>query len=209
EWSTSSNPRDPLHDEPFAAAFCVNILMSVCRLVDGYSYWTFSDIFDENYMPSKPFQGGFGLLTIEGVPKPAYRAFELLHRLGTEELTMDGVHNTVKAWTVRRDNTITVLVTNHALPRHPINTELVHLSLTGASTPRIAYVERIDYDHANAKQAWQRMGAPEYPTRLHIDQLEVASQMEKEPIRLSHTDATLSIDLDISPHAVAAVTIEF
>ena len=94
--------------------------MDVARLVNGYSYWTFSDIFTENYMPSLPFQGGFGLLTLEGVPKPAYRAFELLHRLGTDELIVDGVHETVRVWAIRRERSITMLVTNHALPRHPV-----------------------------------------------------------------------------------------
>ncbi|MDQ6736928.1 MAG: beta-xylosidase [Gemmatimonadota bacterium] len=209
EWSTSSNPRDQFHDDPFAAAFCVNILMSVSRIVESYSYWTFSDIFDENYMPSKPFQGGFGLLSIEGVPKPAYRAYELLHRLGTDELPVEGTHDTVKAWSVKLENKVTVLFTNHALPKHPINTELVHMSLTGASAPRIAYVERVDQDHANAKRAWQAMGEPEYPSKLHIEQMEVASEMRREPLALSYTDNIVEFDIALPPHSVAAVTVEF
>lgn len=208
EWSTSSNPRDQLHDDPFAAAFSVNILMSVCRLAKAYSYWTFSDIFDENYMPSKPFQGGFGLLSIEGVPKPAYRAFELLHHLGTDELPVDGIHDTVTAWTVRRDNSITVLLTNHALPRHPINTELVHLTLTDAPQARTAYMELIDESHANAKLAWQQMGSPEYPSKLHIEQMEAASRVVKQPLAISYNDRTIGIDISLAPHAVAAVTVE-
>ena len=61
-------------------------------LVQGYSYWTFSDIFEENYFPSVPFQGGFGLLNIHGIAKPAYRAFQLLHELGTELMPVDGTH---------------------------------------------------------------------------------------------------------------------
>ncbi|MEO7218419.1 MAG: beta-xylosidase [Gemmatimonadaceae bacterium] len=209
EWSTSSNPRDQLHDDPFAAAFSVNILMSVCRLVSAYSYWTFSDIFDENYMPSKPFQGGFGLLSIEGVPKPAYRAFELLHQLGTDELPVEGTHETVSAWTVRRNNATTVLLTNHALPRHPINTEMVHIALSDAPKPMVAYVERIDDDHANAKRAWQEMGSLEYPTRLQIEQMEVASRIVRQPIALTYKDRTVGIDISLPPHAVAAVTVEF
>lgn len=43
---------------------------------------TFSDIFAENYFPSAPFHGGFWLLSLHGVPKPTYRAFELLHDIG-------------------------------------------------------------------------------------------------------------------------------
>lgn len=49
EWCTSSNPRDALHDAPYAAAFIVKTVLEANGLVDGYSYWTFSDIFEENY----------------------------------------------------------------------------------------------------------------------------------------------------------------
>ncbi len=85
EWNSSSNPRDPLHDEPYAAAFAVSTIMEARSLVEGYSFWTFSDIFEENYFPSAPFHGGFGLLNLHGIPKPTYRAFELLHNIGTEQ----------------------------------------------------------------------------------------------------------------------------
>src|SRR5918912_1950782 len=47
EWNTSSNPRDPLHDEPYAAAFLVKTVMEAAGLVEGYSFWTFSDNFSE------------------------------------------------------------------------------------------------------------------------------------------------------------------
>lgn len=58
--------------------------MEMSGLVEAYSFWTFSDIFEENYFPSVPFHGGFGLLNLHGIPKPTYRAFQLLHHLGTE-----------------------------------------------------------------------------------------------------------------------------
>jgi transketolase len=70
EWNISSNPRDPLHDGPFAAAFVTKIIMEAHGLVQGYSFWTFSDIFEENYFPSVPFHGGFGLLNLHGIAKP-------------------------------------------------------------------------------------------------------------------------------------------
>lgn len=49
--------------------------MSVDDVVDGYSYWTFSDLSEENYFPSVPFHGGFVMMNLYGVPKPIYRAF--------------------------------------------------------------------------------------------------------------------------------------
>ena len=66
-----------MHDDPYAAAFIVKTVLEANGLVQGYSYWTFSDIFEENYFPSVPFHGGFGLLNIHGIAKPSYRAFEI------------------------------------------------------------------------------------------------------------------------------------
>ncbi|HEX6383909.1 MAG TPA: beta-xylosidase, partial [Anaerolineae bacterium] len=155
EWNIASNPRHHLHDEPFAAAFATHIIMSVAGLVEGYSYWTFSDIFEENYFPSEPFHGGFGLLNLHGIPKPVYRAFELLHRLGTEMLAVAGSHETVETWVVRKENSATVLLINDAQPRHSIQTELVQIQLNSAPRPRTVYVERIDDEHANPRRLWQ------------------------------------------------------
>src|SRR5205807_6793348 len=115
EWNTSSNDRDPLHDEPYAASFIVKTVLEAAGLVAAYSFWTFSDIFEEHYFPSLPFHGGFGLLNLHGIPKPAYRAFEILHALGGRRLRVHGIHETVDAWVVQDDTKVTVLLTNHAL----------------------------------------------------------------------------------------------
>lgn len=152
EWNASSNPRDPLHDEPYAAAFVVKTILEAHGLMEAYSFWTFSDIFAENYFPSQPFHGGFGLLTLHGIAKPTYRAFQLLHRLGRELLTISGSHETVDAWLIRNENSTTLILTNHALPRHLINPEQVHIELKPLARPRAVHIERIDADHANAKK---------------------------------------------------------
>jgi xylan 1,4-beta-xylosidase len=105
EWNTSSNPRDPLHDEPYAAAFVAKTLLEASGLAEGYSFWTFSDIFEEHYFPSVPFHGGFGLMTLHGIPKPTYRAFELAHRLGDSDCRR-GLHHTVDAGCARVSTTV-------------------------------------------------------------------------------------------------------
>jgi len=209
EWNVSSNPRDPLHDEPFTAAFASKIVMEASGLVAGYSFWTFSDIFSENYFPSIPFQGGFGLLNIHGIAKPVYRAFELLHHVGTELLGVEGSHETVNAWVVRKQNEATILLTNHAMPRHPIQTELLNLRITDSPQPRVIYIERIDEDHANPRLLWQAMGEPQYLNALQVDQLKAASCLVKQPQPWTYGQQTVDMSLALPPHAVAAITIEF
>jgi xylan 1,4-beta-xylosidase len=209
EWNASSNPRDPLHDEPYAAAFVTKTVMEANGLVEGYSFWTFSDIFEENYFPSVPFHGGFGLLNLHGIPKPAYRAFEVLHRLGTELLLVDGLHDTVDAWAVRREDSVTVLLTNHALPQHQIKKERVSIQLRGGPQPLCAWVERIDESHANPRRLWQTMGEPEYLNSSELERLREASCMVREPHSWNYEDGAVHLDLVLPPHSVAAVTVEF
>ena len=180
EWNISSNPRDPMHDEPFAAAFITRIIMEARGLVQGYSYWTFSDIFNENYFPSVPFQGGFGLLALRGIAKPAYRAFQLLHRVGFESLDVSGTQATADAWVIRKERGATVIVTNLAMPRHPIKTELLNIRLSGTPEPRSAWIERMDDDHANPRELWRKMGEPEYLSAMQVEQLGSASTLRKE-----------------------------
>jgi xylan 1,4-beta-xylosidase len=209
EWNISSNPRDPLHDEPFAAALVSKIVMEASGLVEGYSFWTFSDIFSENYFPSIPFQGGFGLLNIHGIAKPVYRAFELLHHLGTELLSVEGSHETVNAWVVRKNNSSTILLTSHAMPRHSIQTQLLNLRITDAPQPRIVYVERIDEDHANPRRLWQAMGEPNYLSAVQVEQLKAVSCLVKQPQPWTYDQQTIDLSFALPPHAVAAITIEF
>jgi xylan 1,4-beta-xylosidase len=209
EWNISSNPRDPLHDEPFTAALASKIVMEASGLAEGYSFWTFSDIFAENYFPSVPFQGGFGLLNIHGIVKPVYRAFELLHRLGNQLLSVEGNHETVNAWVVRKEKSLTILLTNHAMPRHPIQTELLSLRIVNAPEPRVVYIERIDEDHANPRRLWQAMGEPVYLNALQVEQLKAISCLVKQPHPWRCEQQNIDLSFSLPPHAVAAITVEF
>ena len=209
EWNSSSNPFDHLHDEPYAAAFIIKSIMDVSGIVDGYSYWVFSDIFEENYFPSLPFHGGFGLLTLPGVAKPTYRAFELLHRLGGELMLVDGLHETINVWVVGKENGVTVLLTNHALPGHSIETEQVMVRLSNASKPKKALISRIDKNQANPRVVCEEMGSPTYPSASQLDRLYDASSLVWERLSFKWSRNTVVLEIDLPPHAVAAIEMEF
>jgi xylan 1,4-beta-xylosidase len=209
EWNVSSNPRYARQDEPYAAAFIIKTVLEMAGLVEAYSFWTFTDIFEENYFPSAPFHGGFGLLSLHGVPKPSYHAFELLHRLGDELLPVEGAHETVDAWAARAGGGLLVLVTNHALPRQPISAQRIAVELAGAPPPRAVTLERIDAHHANPRGEWERLGSPEYLRASDVERLEDASRLRPEPQPWRHEGGGLLFELDVPPHGVAAVTVAF
>jgi xylan 1,4-beta-xylosidase len=205
EWSTSSNPRDPIHDDPYAAAFIVKTVLEANGLVQGYSYWTFSDIFEENYFPSVPFHGGFGLLNLYGIAKPAYRAYQLLHELGTEIRPVEGHHETVDAWLVSDTGSSTLVLTNFALPRHPITTESVSFTMKSAMAFRSASLRRIDLDHANAKRRWEQMGKPGYLSAAMVNELDAASALQSEDQPMTYESGQYKLELTLPPQSVAAI----
>ncbi len=209
EWCTSSNPRDPMHDDPYAAAFIVKTVLEQTGLVQGYSYWTFSDIFEENYFPSVPFQGGFGLLNIHGIAKPAYRAYQLLHGLGTELMPLEGQHDTVDAWLVRDGKSATLVLNNFALPCHPIATETVTFTLKGATIANSVTIQRIDLDHANAKRRWEEMGKPEYLSAGMVAKLNEVSQLQTEALNAIKQGSETVIEVEMPPQAVATIHFEW
>ena len=214
EWSISSNPRDPMHDGSFAAAFATRIVMSVDDLVDGYSYWTFSDIFEENYFPSAPYHGGFGMMNLYGVPKPIYRAFQMLRTLGDRQADVLGEKANVMAWVGLDADalaTTNAVLINHAAPRHPIAPEPVTLRLAHAPnvTPRRVTVARVDAHHANPEAAWKLMGAPEYPSPAQVEQLMAASLLNAEPIAFALSPSGVDIDLVLAPQSVNHLCIEW
>lgn len=209
EWNTSSSPFDPLHDEPYAAAAVASTIMEANGLVEGYGFWTFSDIFEENYLPSLPFHGGFGLLTLHGIPKPTYRAFELLHDLGDRQSLVDGLHETVDCSVIQKDSSVTVWLTNQATPGHSIETEDIEIRLDNAREPIAARIRRVDEEHANAKRMWEEMGQPEYLSRKDVERLEEASQLVSETQPVDFRDGSVFLRTTLPAHGVAAVTIDF
>jgi xylan 1,4-beta-xylosidase len=129
--------------------------------------------------------------------------------LGTEILEVEGSHATVDAWTVRKGNTVSIVVTNLAMPRHPIQTELVDVRLAGWPAPRTAWIERIDEDHANPRRLWRAMGEPDCLSPLQLKQLSAASCLRKEAQPWKYENGNTQFAVDLPPQSVAAVTIEY
>jgi xylan 1,4-beta-xylosidase len=81
EWSTSYAPRDLVHDSYISAPYILSKLKACHGLLQGMSYWVYTDLFEEPGPPDASFHGGFGLLNREGIRKPAYFAYKYLHAL--------------------------------------------------------------------------------------------------------------------------------
>lgn len=206
-WNSSTSCRDPYHDDPCAAAFCLKTIADHDGLVDACSYWTFSDVCEEMPLSSWPFHGGLGMLTIHGVEKPSYHAFRFLHELGTERLPVDGGGRTVDGMAVGRGPTTHVLVWNYDVPGAEMQAEEVRLVLRGFEGSLTAGIERVDAENANAKTAWEAMGRPHYPTGRQLAELRQASHVRREGLELAFRDDRAEAHFTLPPGGVARVTL--
>lgn len=206
EWNTSAILPDACHDEPYSAALIAKTIADNDGLVDGYSFWTFSDLFEEQGQIPGPFHGGFGLQTVHGIAKPIYRVFEFLHSLGEEKLAVEcKAESNVELLAVRGENELQILAYNHNIPTGEIHEENVVIAFDGLLLNGSASISRVDDSHANARQKWLDLGSPEYPTSNELEMIKLASKVVSEPLTIEVGQVRFSLP----PHGVACVVIPF
>ncbi|GHV66996.1 hypothetical protein AGMMS49928_03010 [Spirochaetia bacterium] len=81
EWNSSPGDRDLVHDTAFMATFLLHNYLLCGGIVSSLCYWALSDLFEEHGLGGCEFHGGFGLLSIGGLKKPQYYAFQALKQL--------------------------------------------------------------------------------------------------------------------------------
>ncbi|MCF0136456.1 MAG: hypothetical protein HUJ69_08565 [Lachnospiraceae bacterium] len=167
EWNSMAIFAAPVHDEKYSAAFAFKTVLDLDGRLGGYMFWCLSDIFEEQVQLNRPFCGGFGLLTIDGIPKPNFWAFKLLSKLCPNRLETPFRANTPVEYAAFRDgNRVQVAVyAQDNDPRHD-QAFAVDMELNGEAA--FAEVEIIDSAHCNPKAVWQELGSPDY---LHPDQV--------------------------------------
>ncbi len=208
EWNTSAMLPDSIHDDAYSAALVAKTIADNDGLVDGYAFWTFSDLFEERAQFAAPFHGGFGLQTIHGIPKPTYRVFEMLHQLGHERLTVSCVsESTVELLAARGESELRLLVYNHHIPDADIHDEEVEIRLQGIVPSGPVSINCIDSMNANPKQKWIELGSPEYPTKVQIAQIEQASTVTPGSLIVETNQQESTLRFVIAPHAVNAIVV--
>jgi xylan 1,4-beta-xylosidase len=167
-YANEPNVTDSVYMGPWLAA-----TVSRCDgLTQAMAYWTFSDVFEENGVVRRPFYGGYGLVAEHDIPKPAYNAFALLHRLGERRLPL---HSDAALATRRRDGALVIALWNYAPPGPAGAAQLFQLELRGLSRGASARLYRLDRDHGNVLKDFEAMGRPDYPNTMQIAALRQAA----------------------------------
>ena len=153
-------------------------------------------------MVKTPFYGGFGLVAEDGIQKPAFHAFAMLHELGDRRIKVDS--DAVLA-TRRDDGSVVIALWNYVAPYGtgagytppPANVgpaKRFTVRVNGVAANATVEVWRLDAEHGNVIKAFDAMGRPAFPTRDQIVRLRAAGKgaaAERKTLK----DGRLTIDI--------------
>ena len=203
EWSSSPSHRDHMHDHLPAATYVAKSNIESIGLVDSLTYWTFTDVFEEDGAGPTVFHGGFGLINFQGIVKPVFHVYRFLHQLGDELLAREpgGIV------TRHAGNGALAALFYHYPPEMPLAVPMsmhkpelaeavqalgqpgrVDLAWRGLKPGTAVEVETLDAEHGCVAAAWKQMGRPEPPTREQTARLSEAAWGTKKE-RLSADEA--------------------
>jgi xylan 1,4-beta-xylosidase len=174
EFNATYANESPITDSIYMGPWMADTIRQCDGLVNIMSYWTFSDVFEEQGPVKQPFYGGYGLIAPGGIPKPAFDAFELLHELGDQRIP---ILSPDALATKREDGTVVVALWNLVEPGATGPDKSFRLNLRGLSSTATATIRRVDAQHGDTLGAYDRMGKPRYPTQAQIQELRRDSQL--------------------------------
>ncbi len=190
EFNASYKNEPGVTDSLYMGPWIADTIRQCDGLVDDMSYWTFSDVFEEQGVVKTPFYGGYGLVAVDGIPKPAFNAFKLLHNLGEERIKVGSDFVLV---TRRKDGSLVLAVWNYSPPEQSGYPRTITLRLNAANAKQ-ALISRLDHDHGDFHSAYEKMGSPRYPTQRQILELRQATELPPPEMRqIEHGDLTLTL----------------
>lgn len=194
EWSTSYNPRDPIHDAYLSAPFILNKLKGTEKDAQSMSYWVYSDLFEEPGPPPTPFHGGFGLVNREGIRKSAFFAYKYLNALGSQELR----NSDAESWLTREGDNFVGLIWNYTIPDqnesnrpyftkiHPA-AKLAPIELNLSSLEPGSYRLRVYRTGYKANDPYTRYMEWGRPDKLTPEQIAVLQDLTRDAPELDRT----------------------
>jgi len=183
-------------DSAFMGPWLGDTIRQCDGLVDMMSYWTFSDVFEEQGVVKKPFYGGFGILAEGGIPKPIFNVFKLLHQLGDQRLEVPSDSMLV---TRRTDGSLAIAIWNLSLPDESGRARDVTIHFRGLTGNHRAQISEVDSDHGSPLSAYHAMGDPVSPTTEQYAELRRAAEL---PAARTDTIKNGAITVTLSPKSL-------
>jgi xylan 1,4-beta-xylosidase len=201
EFNASYANEPAVEDTAFMGPWLADTIRQCDGLTAMMSYWTFSDVFEEQGVVKTLFYGGFGLLAERSIPKAAFNDFALLHQLGDTRLEVNSDSVLV---TRRKDGSLVVAAWNLFLPEEAGTPKTLTLHFKGLGSAHAVRLTIVDKEHGSPLPAWDKMGHPAFPTLAQIETLRKAAAL---PASREENLKNDSLTLTLQPHALALIEV--
>lgn len=194
EFNSSYVPVCPVHDTTFQAAYIARILSEAGEYADSYSYWTFSDVFEEYDVPRSEFHGGFGLVAFNSIKKPVFYTFEFFANAGSELLYRD--ENLI----VTKDDGRYVIIGwnwNDTRVNDAVSDISFSLLLPSMGKQAILIKKQVGGENANPLQTWSNLGKPRSLNKLQEKVLKASAEPLQTDMKLFEQDGCYKVGLTI------------
>lgn len=188
-------------DSIYMGPFMANTISQCDGMTQAMSYWSVSDVFDEQGVVKNPFYGGFGLIAAGNIPKPAFYAFQILHSLGDQRIANRDSDVLV---TKAKDGSLVVAAWNLVNPGDKGEPKSVQLEFKGVKAAATVSIARVDEQHGDTLALYDKMGKPRYPTQAQAKQLRDQSKLPA-PEQFHLNGGKLSLQLPVNGLAVIHV----
>jgi len=216
EWNTSPNSRDAMHDFLPPAAYITKVNLDCIGLTNSLAFWTFTDIFEEKGGGASIFHGGFGMINYQGLVKPSYHAYRMLHQLGDEKLFKNDY-----LFVSRKSGSGKIVALAYNYPEDHYNavpssikkidkyengsTRNLDVKISDLKPGTMFKIEILDKDHGNIYNYWEAMGKPEPPTREQVSVMKKVAENLKTTFVIADDKGEVYIQQELAPWNVVLI----
>ena len=227
ECSSNIWQRDLCNDTCYKAAWLFKNLLENEEALQGIAYFSVNDRLDEVFPARETYHGGFGLFTMNGIPKAVCTALRLLGRMGSRLVKRgDGYFISTEP----EKNQSQIYLYNYVhydmlyRYRHAENISRTDryrvfnmgeirtfsVKLTGLEPGKYCLrLYKVTKEHGSSYDAWVRMGAPERMNRMERAMLCHSADPEYR-VWEQETDpeGSLTVQERLEPHETALIEVE-
>lgn len=211
EWGRFYHAVELRRESACEPAFIVRSLAEVSQDADQFAYWCLSDIYDQVGYGREAFFGGYGLLSLQGLRKPAYHTFQLLSRLGTRRVSIEsrGTDDLLNAIATVGERQAHVLVYAYQHEDTTVRRDVVATVELPADAKRVT-LYRVDSTENNVITQWQELGSPMYLSPAQTRELAAQNALRPCPgaVTLSGAEGRQTARFTLESPGIALLEID-
>ncbi len=222
EWSSSVSDWNSLNDSVYKGAFMLKTIVDNIGALDSMGYWLATDALTEYFDTGMLLHGGNGLLSVDGIKKPAFYAMQFASKLGN--LMLGRSDNAVVTASERGNYSIVCHNFNSPNFRYYLKKEdevevqkqfllfdeaenlILNFRIDNVRNGKyIVKLRALNEDHGSVQDEWREMDYSENLTQQDIQYLRQTSIPKIRIFEKKVDNNTLTIETKLRPHEIQSI----